>query len=123
MLEGYGRDAVVGSIAQIRRHGAEVARHAAAAIHARLVVEGDRLAIDLTEVSRQVSGYFNSEATVGWSAAQVAFKGLPSRRLLPINKGQIERLGDKAGRRVAMLRRHDALARPHGSGRLCRAPI
>ena len=38
-------------------------------------------------VSRQVAGYFNSGATAGRSAAQVAFKCLTSPLLLPINDG------------------------------------
>jgi N-methylhydantoinase B len=111
LLARYGRDTVLGSIQQIFRHSAEVSRRAVAAIpdgvyeaesfmdddgvrlgqpipiRARVVVDGDQMTIDLTEVSRQVPGYFNSGATAGRSAAQVAFKCLTSPLLLPINDG------------------------------------
>src|SRR3954464_567156 len=111
LLQRYGRDAVVGSIQQIYCHSGEVARQAVLAmpdgVHAaesymdddgvrlghhiplpvRVVVEGDTLTVDLSEVSRQVPGYFNSGATAGRSAAQVAFKCLTSPLLLPINDG------------------------------------
>jgi N-methylhydantoinase B len=111
LLQRYGRDAVLGSIQQIYRHSGEVARQAVIAmpdgvyeaesfmdddgvrlgqpipLRVRVVVEGDTLTVDLSEVSRQVSGYFNSGATAGRSAAQVAFKCLTSPLLLPINDG------------------------------------
>ncbi|MBX5492759.1 MAG: hydantoinase B/oxoprolinase family protein [Chloroflexi bacterium] len=111
LLQRYGRDAVLGSIARIYRHSAEVARQAVAAIpdgtyeaesfmdddgvrlgqripiRVRVVVAGDRMTIDLTDVSRQVTGYYNSGPTAGRSAAQVAFKCLTSPLLLPINDG------------------------------------
>jgi N-methylhydantoinase B len=116
LLQRYGRDAVLGSIAHIFAHSAEVARQAVAAIpdgvyeaesfmdddgvrlgqhipiHVKVTVAGDQFTIDLTEVSRQVSGYFNSGATAGRSAAQVAFKCLTSPLLLPINEGSFAAL-------------------------------
>ena len=45
------------------------------------------MTVDLTDVSPQVAGYFNSGATAGRSAAQVAFKCLTSPLVLPINDG------------------------------------
>jgi N-methylhydantoinase B len=111
LLQRYGRDAVLGSIQQIYRHSGEVARQAVLAmpdgvyeaesfmdddgvrlgqripIHVRVVVAGDEMTIDLTDVSRQVTGFYNSGATAGRSAAQVAFKCLTSPMLLPINQG------------------------------------
>jgi N-methylhydantoinase B len=111
LLARYGRDAVLGSIGRIYEHSGEVARQAVAAmpdgvyeaesfmdddgvrlgqhipLHVRVTVAGDQMTVDLTEVSRQVAGYFNSGATAGRSAAQVAFKCLTSPRLLPINDG------------------------------------
>ena len=56
-------------------------------IKVRVEIDGDRMIIDLTEVSPQVSGYFNSGATSGRSAAQVAFKCLTTALDLPINDG------------------------------------
>jgi N-methylhydantoinase B len=111
LLERYGRDAVLGSIAQLFRYSGEVARQAVRElpdgvyeaesfmdddgirlgqripIRVRVVVDGDRMTIDLTDVSRQVAGFYNSGATAGRSAAQVAFKCLTSPLLLPINDG------------------------------------
>ena len=111
LLQRYGREAVLGSIGQIYRHSAEVARQAVRAIpdgvyeaesyldddgvrlgqpiplRVRVTVEGETMTVDLTEVSRQVQGYFNSGPTAGHSAAQVAFKCLTSPLLLPINDG------------------------------------
>jgi N-methylhydantoinase B len=107
----YGRDAVLGSIQQIFRYSEELARQAVRAIpdgvyeadsfmdddavrvgqhiplHVKVTVAGDQMTIDLTDVSRQVSGYFNSGATAGRSAAQVAFKCLTSPLVYPINDG------------------------------------
>jgi N-methylhydantoinase B len=111
LLGRYGRDAVLGSIRQVFEHSGEVARQAVAAIpdgvyeaesymdddgvrlgqripiRVKVTVAGDRMTVDLTEVSRQVAGYYNSGETAGRSAAQVAFKCLTSPRLLPINDG------------------------------------
>jgi N-methylhydantoinase B len=111
LLGRYGREAVVGGIARIFAHSAEVARQAVRAIpdgvyeaesfmdddgvrigqpipvRVRVVVEGDQFTVDLTDVARQVPGYFNSGQTAGRSAAQVAFKCLTSPLLYPINDG------------------------------------
>src|SRR6185503_19701873 len=116
LLKRYGRDAVLGSIQHIYRYSGEVARQAVLAmpdgvyeaesfmdddgvrlghhipLRVRVVVEGDTLTVDLSEVSRQVPGYFNSGATAGRSAAQVAFKCLTSPLLLPINDGAFDAL-------------------------------
>src|SRR4051795_7926745 len=116
LLQRYGRDAVLGSIQQLARHSERVAREAVRTIpdgvyeaesymdddgvrlgqripiHVRVVVEGDALTMDLTAVSRQVAGYFNSGATAGRSAAQVAFKCLTAPLLMPINDGSFEPL-------------------------------
>ncbi|HLH27142.1 MAG TPA: hydantoinase B/oxoprolinase family protein, partial [Chloroflexota bacterium] len=111
LLQRYGREAVLGSIAHIYRYSGEVARQAVAAmpdgvyeaesfmdddgvrigqripIRVKVTVAGDQMTIDLTDVSRQVTGYYNSGATAGRSAAQVAFKCLTSPLLYPINDG------------------------------------
>ncbi|HEY7062240.1 MAG TPA: hydantoinase B/oxoprolinase family protein [Chloroflexota bacterium] len=111
LLQRYGRDAVLGSIAAIFQYSAALARQAVAAIpdgvyeadsfmdddgvrlgqriplHVKVIVQGDELTVDLSAVSRQVAGYFNSGETAGRSAAQVAFKCLTSPLLYPINDG------------------------------------
>jgi N-methylhydantoinase B len=116
MLEKYGRDAVLGSIEAIMDQSEAVTRARVAAmpdgiyeaesfmdddgvdigqrvpIRVRVEVSGDRMKIDLTEVSKQVSGFYNSGATAGRSCCQVAFKCLTSALDLPINDGQFRAL-------------------------------
>ena len=61
-------------------------------IKVRVIVAGDQMTIDLTDVSPQVAGYFNSGETAGRSAAQVAFKCLTTPTLYPINDGSFRAL-------------------------------
>ncbi|WP_405863725.1 hydantoinase B/oxoprolinase family protein [Streptomyces sp. NBC_00005] len=107
----YGTGAVLASIREMYDRSETLARQAVAAIpdgtytaeacmdddgvdigrpvpiKVSVVVSGDRMTIDLGEVSPQVAGYFNSGITAGRSAAQVAFKCLTSPGLFPINAG------------------------------------
>jgi len=48
--------------------------------------------VDLTDVSKQVAGFYNSGETAGRSCCQVAFKCLTSALDLPINDGQFRAL-------------------------------
>lgn len=50
------------------------------------------MTIDLSEVSAQVKGFYNSGSTAGRSAAQVAFKCVTSGLDLPINDGTFRAL-------------------------------
>lgn len=61
-------------------------------IRVKVIVEGDQMTIDLSEVSRQVGGYYNSGETAGRSAAEVAFKCLTSPLWMPINHGSFRPL-------------------------------
>jgi len=61
-------------------------------INVRVEVKGDRMKVDLTEVSKQVAGFYNSGETAGRSCCQVAFKCLTSALDLPINDGQFRAL-------------------------------
>ena len=61
-------------------------------IHVRVIVEGDRMTVDLSGVSGQVAGYYNSAESAGRSAAQVAFKCLTAPLAMPINDGQFRPL-------------------------------
>jgi N-methylhydantoinase B len=61
-------------------------------IRVSVEVCGDEMTIDLSGVSPQVSGYFNSGPTAGRSAAEVAFKSLTTPVLLPINDGSFRPL-------------------------------
>jgi N-methylhydantoinase B len=115
LLEKYGRAAVDASIISIFEQSERLARQSVAAIpdgtyeaesfmdddgissaniplKVRVIVAGDHMTIDLSDVSRQVRGYFNSGATAGRSAAQVAFKCLTTPTLYPINEGSFRPL-------------------------------
>ena len=50
------------------------------------------MTVDLTEVSKQVQGFYNSGITAGRSCCQVAFKCLTSALDLPINDGSFRAL-------------------------------
>ena len=67
----------------------------------QVTVEGDEMTVDFTDVSPQVAGYFNSGATAGRSAAQVAFKCLTTPLLLPINDGSLRPAEDHPAARAA----------------------
>ena len=70
-------------------------------IRVKIEVSGDRMKIDLSEVSKQVAGFYNSGEMAGRSCCQVAFKCLTSALDLPINDGQFRALevGAAAGPR------------------------
>lgn len=111
LCERYGIDVVLASIKQMYDRSETLARQAVTAIpdgtytaetsmdddgvtigrpvpiKVSVTVAGDEMTIDLSEVSPQVAGYFNSGATAGRSAAQVAFKCLTSPGLFPVNAG------------------------------------
>ena len=61
-------------------------------IRVRVTIEGSRMTVDLTEVSKQVQGFYNSGVTAGRSCCQVAFKCLTSPLELPINDGAFRAL-------------------------------
>ncbi|HVB34360.1 MAG TPA: hydantoinase B/oxoprolinase family protein [Patescibacteria group bacterium] len=61
-------------------------------IRVRVIVQGDEMTIDLSDVSRQVRGFFNSGATTGYACAQVAYKCLTSPTDYPINQGSFRPL-------------------------------
>ncbi len=116
LLERYGLDAVNASIDRIYEQSERLARAAVATIpdgvyeaesfmdddgvtsgkqiplKVRVIVEGEEMTIDLSEVSRQVGGYFNSGITAGRSAAEVAFKCVTSPLWMPINYGSFRPL-------------------------------
>ena len=61
-------------------------------IKVRVVVKGDQMTIDLSDVSPQVAGYYNSGITAGRSAAEVVFKCITAPMFLPINDGSFRPL-------------------------------
>ncbi len=116
MIQKYGIDAVLGSIAAIMDQSEAVARERVRQmpdgvyeaesymdddgvalgkripIRVKVEVAGDRMKVDLSEVSKQVAGFYNSGETAGRSCCQVAFKCLTSALDLPINDGQFRAL-------------------------------
>ncbi|HYX63910.1 MAG TPA: hydantoinase B/oxoprolinase family protein [Burkholderiales bacterium] len=116
LLERYGRDEVLGAIASIMDQSEAAARTRTRAIpdgvyeaesfmdddgveigkpvpiKVRVVKRADEMTIDLSEVSKQVRGFYNSGATTGYSCAQVAYKCLTSPTDYPINEGSFRSL-------------------------------
>jgi N-methylhydantoinase B len=116
MIHKYGCDAVLDGIAAIMDQSEAVTRERVRAIpdgvyeaesfmdddgvnigqripiRVRVEVAGDRMTVDLTDVSKQVAGFYNSGETAGRSCCQVAFKCLTSALDLPINDGQFRAL-------------------------------
>jgi N-methylhydantoinase B len=116
LVERYGRDAVLSAIAAIMDHSDRSARAHTRSIpdgiyqaesfmdddgidigkpvpiRVRVEVKGDRMVVDLTDVSRQVRGFYNSGVTTGHACAQVAYKCLTSPTDYPINDGSFRSL-------------------------------
>src|SRR2546429_623092 len=59
---------------------------------AGVVNQGEEMTIDLSQMSPQVRGFYNSGATTGYSCAQVAYKCLTSPADYPINEGSFRPL-------------------------------
>ncbi len=61
-------------------------------IKVRVIVKGDEATVDLTDVAKQVRGFYNSGITTGHACAQVAFKCITSPTDYPINDGSFRNL-------------------------------
>src|SRR5258708_10139494 len=116
LLECYGHAAVLDSITAIMDHAEAMARARTRTIpdgvyeaesymdddgidigkkvpiRVRVVVKGDEMTVDLSEVSKQVRGFYNSGITTGYACAQVAYKCITSPRDYPINDGSFRSL-------------------------------
>ena len=116
MIRKYGRNDVLGGIAAIMDQSEALVRERVRAmpdgiyegesfmdddgisvgsripIRVKVEIKDDRMTVDLTEVSKQVGGFYNSGETAGRSSCQVAFKCLTSALDLPINDGQFRAL-------------------------------
>jgi N-methylhydantoinase B len=116
LIERYGREAVQGGIAAIMDHADKSARARTRTIpdgvyeaesymdddgidigkpvpiRVKVEVKGDQMVVDLTDVSRQVRGFYNSGITTGHACAQVAYKCLTSPTDYPINDGSFRSL-------------------------------
>ena len=61
-------------------------------IRVKVIVKGDEMTIDLSDISSQVRGFYNSGVTTGHACAQVALKCLTSPTGYPINDGSFRNL-------------------------------
>lgn len=61
-------------------------------IKVRVIVKGDEMTVDLTDVAAQVKGFYNSGITTGHACSQVAFKCITSPIDYPINDGSFRNL-------------------------------
>ena len=116
LLDRYGQPAVMKSIAEIMDRAEAAARARTLTIpdgvyeaelsldddgveigkripvKVKVIVKGDQMTIDLTDVSKQVSGFYNSAITTGYGCAQVAYKCITSPTDYPINDGAFRSL-------------------------------
>src|SRR5262245_25937267 len=61
-------------------------------IKVKVIVKGDKMTIDLTEVSNQVRGFYNSGRTTAFGCSQVAYKCVASPTDYPVNDGSFRSL-------------------------------
>ncbi len=61
-------------------------------IKVKVIVAGDAMTVDLSEVALQVKGFYNSGEAAGRACCEVAFKCLTSPTELPINEGSFRAL-------------------------------
>lgn len=116
LLNRYGQDNVLGAIEDIMDHSEMSARARARSIpdgvyeaesymdddgievgkripiKVKVTVEDESITIDLSEVSRQVRGFYNSGTTTGFGCCQVAYKCITSPTDYPINEGSFRAL-------------------------------
>ncbi len=116
LLERYGRQETLSAISQIMDQSERAARARTLAIpdgeyqatsymdddgvdigkripiKIKVIVSGEDMTIDLTDVAKQVRGFYNSGPTTGYACAQVAYKCLTSPTDYPINEGSFRSL-------------------------------
>jgi N-methylhydantoinase B len=116
LLTRYGRESVLASIGRIMDQSEVAARARTATIpdgtyeaeafmdddginignrvpiKVKVIKQGEEMTIDLSGISAQVTGYFNSGPSTGYSCAQVAYKCLTSPTDYPINEGSFRSL-------------------------------
>jgi N-methylhydantoinase B len=61
-------------------------------IRIKVIVSGDEMTVDMTDVAKQVRGFYNSGPTTGIACAQVAFKCVTSPTDYPVNDGSFRNL-------------------------------
>ncbi len=61
-------------------------------IRVKVIKKGDEMTIDLSEIGKQVRGFYNSGPSTGFGCAQVAYKCLTSPTDYPVNEGSLRPL-------------------------------
>ncbi len=116
LLDRYGQQPVLDCIAVVMDHAEAAARERTRAIpdgvyeaesfmdddaidvakripiRVKVIVSGDEMTVDLTDVAKQVRGFYNSGPTTGVACAQVAFKCVTSPTDYPVNDGSFRNL-------------------------------
>jgi N-methylhydantoinase B len=116
LMGRYGKEAVLGSIDILMDQSEAIARRNTRSIpdgvyeaesymdddgvdigqripiKVRVEKHGDEMTIDLSDVSRQVRGFYNSGFTTGIACAQVAYKCLTTPTDYPVNDGSFRSL-------------------------------
>ena len=116
LMGRYGSGKVLGAIAAIMDHSESAARRSVAAIpdgmyeaesymdddavnlgqrvpiRVKVTVKGEQMTVDLSEISAQVQGFYNSGEAAGRACCEVAFKCLTSPTERPINDGSFRPL-------------------------------
>ena len=116
LLDRYGQNEVLNSISTIMDHSEATSRSLTRSIpdgvyeaesfmdddgidlgkpvpiRVRVTVADETMTVDLSNVSKQVRGFYNSGVTTGHACAQVAFKCLTSPTDYPINQGAFRNL-------------------------------
>jgi N-methylhydantoinase B len=116
LLGRYGRGDVLGAIANVMDHSEVKARARTQSIpdgvyeaesymdddgvdigkkvpiKVKVIVEADEMTIDLSDVSAQVRGFYNSGRTTGFGCTQVAYKCITSPTDYPVNDGSFRSL-------------------------------
>ena len=80
-------------------------------VKVRVIVSGDEMTVDLSDMAPRVRGYVNCGATAGRSGAQVGFKTLTTPTLLPVNDGALRNLRIILPDDTIISARHDAAVR------------
>ena len=74
-------------------------------IKVRVEVKDDQMTIDLSNVSPQVAGFYNSGVTAGRSAAEVVFKCITTPLLLADQRRLVSAVENNSAARAASLAR------------------
>lgn len=116
LLQRYGREPVLDAISNIMNNSEAAARARTRAIpdgvyeaesfmdddgvevgkripiRVKVIKKGEEMTIDLSEVGKQVRGFYNSGPSTGYGCAQVAYKCLTSPTDYPVNEGSLRPL-------------------------------